>query len=420
MHESQNTKCRNSGRKDNLSNDCYPSGMKHTDVVIIGGGAAGIMCAIIAAQRGRSVVILEGSNKIGKKILMSGGGRCNFTNIHTEPENFLSLNSHFCKSALSRYTQWDFIALVEKHNIPYHEKTLGQLFCDISSKEIVTMLSKECEDAGVDILTEVKNIEVASGEGFSIDSNHGQLACESLVIASGGLSIPKMGASDFGYEMARQFGLRMINTRAGLVPFTVTGTMHELCERLSGVSCDVTVSVGGISFSESMLFTHRGFSGPAMLQASSYWTPGDSLEINLLPHADAEELLFSAKAARRKSLLRVVLAEVLPKALLVELQLMMWSELAESPIADLSDASLRNIAARLTAWEVKPAATEGYRTAEVTLGGIDTDELSSKTLESKQQPGLYFIGEVVDMTGHLGGHNFQWAWSSGHAAGQVA
>jgi predicted Rossmann fold flavoprotein len=393
--------------------------MKHADVVIIGGGAAGLMCAAIAAQRGRDVVLLEGSNKIGKKILMSGGGRCNFTNIHTGPANFLGLNPHFCKSALSRYTQWDFIALVEKYAIPYHEKTLGQLFCDNSSKEILAMLSKECEEAGVDVLTEVKNIDITSGDGFSITSSHNSFVCESLVIASGGLSIPKMGASDIGYRVARQFDLRIIDTRAGLVPFTMTGAMHELCERLSGVSCNVTVSVGGITFSESMLFTHRGLSGPAMLQASSYWAPGDSLEINFLPYTDAEELLLSAKLGRRKSLLRVVLAEVLPKALLAELQLLIWPESAESPIADFSDAKLRNVAAKLTAWEVKPAATEGYRTAEVTLGGIDTNELSSKTLESKRHPGLYFIGEVVDVTGHLGGHNFQWAWSSGHAAGQI-
>ncbi len=394
--------------------------MKQTDVVIIGGGAAGLMCAIVAARRGRKVVVLEGSNKIGKKILMSGGGRCNFTNIHTEPSNFVSLNPHFCKSALSRFTQWDFIALVEKHRIPYHEKTLGQLFCDNSSKDIVAMLSSECDEAGVEVQTDVKDIGVTSNGDFSIASSHGQYACDSLVIASGGLSIPKMGASDFGYRVARQFGLDMIETRAGLVPFTVTGTMHELCERLSGVSCEVTVSVDGISFNESMLFTHRGLSGPAMLQASSYWTPGDSLEINLLPRINAEELLLSAKAARRKSLLRVVLAEVLPKALLAELQLIMWPDLAESPVAGISDASLRDIAAKLTAWDVRPAATEGYRTAEVTLGGIDTDELSSKTLESKRHPGLYFIGEVVDVSGHLGGHNFQWAWSSGHAAGQIA
>ena len=388
------------------------------------------MCAITAGQRGRSVVVLEGSNKIGKKILMSGGGRCNFTNLHTEPSRFLCGNPHFCKSALSRYTQWDFIALVEKHGIAYHEKTLGQLFCDKSSKEIVAMLLQECEDAGVRILTHTADIRVTPNTGFEVSCSHGEFSCNSLVVATGGLSIPKMGASDFGYRLARQFDIPVLETRAGLVPFTATGQLHDLCSRLSGVSCKVTVAVtvtpnrdkvtATVSFDEDMLFTHRGLSGPVMLQASSYWSPGDVIAVDLLPGIDAVELLWRAKDTRPKSLLRGILGEVLPKALVSELQALFWPALAELPIGQMSNEQLRSIAAQLKAWAIKPAATEGYRTAEVTLGGVDTDTLSSKTMQSKQHPGLYFIGEVVDVTGHLGGYNFQWAWASGHAAGMVA
>jgi predicted Rossmann fold flavoprotein len=394
--------------------------MDNGDVIIIGGGAAGLMCAITAAQRGRHVVVLEGSNKIGKKILMSGGGRCNFTNLHTEPSRFLGSNHHFCKSALSRYTQSDFVELVEKHEIEYHEKTLGQLFCDKSSKDIVAMLRDECGKAQVKVLTDSGDLAITAKAGYVVNSNHGPFASESLVIASGGLSIPKMGASDFGYRVAKQFGLQIIETRAGLVPFTVTGAMHDLCERLSGVSCRVSVVANKAEFTEDMLFTHRGLSGPAMLQASSYWSPGDTIEVNLLPSDNAEEVLLSAKSSRPRSLLRVVLADKLPKALIAELQELHWPQQRDIPLAEISDAELRRIAAKLSAWSIKPAATEGYRTAEVTIGGIDTNELSSKTMESKEHPGLYFIGEVVDVTGHLGGHNFQWAWSSGYAAGLVA
>jgi predicted Rossmann fold flavoprotein len=393
--------------------------MEHADVIIIGGGAAGLMCAIAAGQRGRDVVVLEGSNKIGKKILMSGGGRCNFTNLQTEPSRFISANPHFCKSALSRYTQWDFVSLVEKHGIAYHEKTLGQLFCDKSSKEIVAMLASECDEAGVNILTHCADLSIVSDAAYTVRCSRGTFTSESLVIASGGLSIPKMGASDFGYRLARQFSLRVLETSAGLVPFTLTGALHELSNRLSGVSCKATVTAADRVFTEDILFTHRGLSGPAMLQASNFWSPGEKIEIDLLPGVDAIDILLTAKKTRPKSLLRVVLADLLPKALVTELQALFWPAVEEVALAEISDDRLREIATRLQSWLIKPAATEGYRTAEVTLGGVDTDELSSKTMESKQHPGLYFIGEVVDVTGHLGGFNFQWAWSSGQAAGQV-
>jgi len=393
--------------------------MEHADVIIIGGGAAGLMCAIAAGQRGRQVVVLEGSNKIGKKILMSGGGRCNFTNLHTEPSRFISANPHFCKSALSRYTQWDFVSLVEKHGIAYHEKTLGQLFCDKSSKEIVAMLADECDKAGVNILTDCADLSIGGDTAYSVRCSRGVFTSESLVIASGGLSIPKMGASDFGYRLARQFSLRVIETSAGLVPFTLTGALHELSSRLSGVSCTATVTAGDVGFTEDILFTHRGLSGPAMLQASSHWSPGGAIEIDLLPGLDAADVLLAAKKARPKSLLRVVLVGHLPKALVAELQSLFWPTIESTPLAEIPDDRLREVAARLQSWSIKPAATEGYRTAEVTLGGIDTDELSSKTMECRRHPGLYFIGELVDVTGHLGGFNFQWAWSSGQAAGQV-
>jgi hypothetical protein len=350
---------------------------------------------------------------------MSGGGRCNFTNLYTEPSTFIGVNPHFCKSALRRYTQWDFVSLVEKHNITYHEKTLGQLFCDVSSKEIVTMLTSECDEAGVRILTQCADISIGNDAGYRVECSRGAFTCESLVIASGGLSIPKMGASDFGYRLAQQFSLGVLQTTAGLVPFTLTGALHELSNRLSGVSCKATVTAGDTQFTEDILFTHRGLSGPAMLQASSYWTPGKSIDVDLLPGVDAAGVLIAAKKSRPKSLLRVVLADCLPKALVAELQSLFWPAIKDVPLAEIPDDRLRGIATQLQSWSIRPAATEGYRTAEVTLGGIDTNELSSKTMESKQHPGLYFIGEVVDVTGHLGGYNFQWAWSSGQAAGQV-
>jgi predicted Rossmann fold flavoprotein len=394
--------------------------MNDYDVIILGGGAAGLMCAIAAGNRGRRVVVLEGSNKIGKKILMSGGGRCNFTNLHCDSSRFISANPHFCKSALSRYTQWDFIALVEKHGIAYHEKTLGQLFCDNSSKDILAMLESECLQAGAGILTDCDITAVEKNDRYRVISSQGEFESQSVVVATGGLSIPKMGASDFAYRLARQFGLNVLETRAGLVPFTFSGAMQEMTDRLSGVSVDASISTDGTSFSESILFTHRGLSGPAALQLSSYWRPGEAIELNLLPQQDAAALLLHAKANQPKALIRTALSDILPRALVLELQRLHWSNLADRPLAEYPDDELRNIAAILQAWPLKPAATEGYRTAEVTLGGIDTDELSSQTMESKQQPGLYCIGEAVDVTGHLGGFNFQWAWSSAQAAGEVA
>lgn len=393
--------------------------MTDSDILVIGGGAAGLMCAITAAGRGRNVLILEGSNRIGKKILMSGGGRCNFTNLYCEPDNFLSHNPHFCKSALSRYTQHDFIALVEKHGIPYHEKTAGQLFCNNSSKDIVAMLQRECDDANVRIETNCSIEKVEVDETFAVTTEQGKFTATRLVIATGGLSIPKMGASGFGYGVARQFGLNVFDTRAGLVPFTFTGAVQEMATRLSGISTGASVSAGGASFTEDILFTHRGLSGPAILQASSYWRPGEDIEIDLLPGSDASEILLAARASQPRSQLRTVLSSHLPRALVLELQDLFWAEYAEVPLGEIGNDSLSGIAANLQRWRLKPAATEGYRTAEVTLGGVDTSELSSKTMEAHKQPGLYFIGEVVDVTGHLGGFNFQWAWSSGHAAGMA-
>jgi predicted Rossmann fold flavoprotein len=394
--------------------------MQDFDVVVLGGGAAGLMCAITAGNRGRRVVVLEGSNRIGKKILMSGGGRCNFTNRHCEPSRFLSGNRHFCKSALSRYTQSDFIALVEKHGIPYHEKSMGQLFCDRSSKDIVAMLESECAMAGVAIITECGTSNVEFDEQFRVRTERGKFSGNSLVIATGGLSIPKMGATDFGYRLARQFGLNVLETRAGLVPFTFTGATHELTNRLSGVSTRATLDCGDAQFTEDILFTHRGLSGPAALQISSYWTPGDDIFVDLFPDLSTADFLLPKKMSRPTALLRTVLSETLPKALVIELQHLFWPEIAETPIGEIADSKLNEIGQSLKRWKLKPAATEGYRTAEVTLGGIDTDELSSKTMESKNQPGLFCIGEAVDVTGHLGGFNFQWAWASGHAAGEAA
>jgi predicted Rossmann fold flavoprotein len=393
--------------------------MTHADVIVIGGGAAGLLCAITAGRRGRRVVVLEGSNRVGKKILMSGGGRCNFTNLHCDASRFLSHNPHFCKSALSRYTQHDFIALVEKHGIAYHEKTLGQLFCDDSSKDIVAMLLSECRDTGVVIETNIAIDAVSKNDAFSLSTTAGDFTGAAVVVATGGLSIPKMGASGLGYELARQFGLHVYETSAALVPFTFSGTMHELTTRLSGVSTRASISIGGAAFTENILFTHRGLSGPAALQISSYWTPGATLSVNLLPGDDAAELLLAAKSGQPRALLRNVLATNLPRRLVSELQALWWPESADKPLSEMRNDALTDIGRKLNSWTVKPAATEGYRTAEVTLGGVDTDELSSRTMESKKVPGLYFIGEVVDVTGHLGGFNFQWAWSSGHAAGMA-
>ncbi|MDO8213971.1 NAD(P)/FAD-dependent oxidoreductase [Conexibacter sp. CPCC 206217] len=391
--------------------------MRSTDVVIIGAGAAGLMCALTAAQRGRQVLLVDHSNKAGKKILMSGGGRCNFTNMYAEPANFASENPHFCKSALARYTPWDFIAMVSRHGVPYHEKKLGQLFCDNRSKDILNMLLDECRHAGVDLRvdTAVQQIEKTEAGGYLLSTGMGEIAAQSLVVATGGLSIPTLGATGFGYEVARQFGHNVLSTRAGLVPFTSSGQLKELCVELSGTSVDCAVSCNGESFRENILFTHRGLSGPAILQISSFWHPGDAVEINLLPDRDTLEWLQRQQAARPDSELKTLLGEVFSKrmaALLAE----HW--LASKPMKQYTAAELRAVADRLGAWQVVPAGTEGYRTAEVTLRGVDTREVSSKTMESLKSPGLYFIGEVLDVSGHLGGFNFQWAWSSGHAAAQ--
>ena len=391
--------------------------MKRCDVVVIGGGAAGLMCAIEAGKRGRRVVLIERSNRVGKKILMSGGGRCNFTNLHTTPANFLSANPHFCKSALARYTQWDFIALVERHDIHYHEKELGQLFCDVSSKLIVNMLMDECKRAGVHIEVDCAVTTVDRvNDNFVLMTNSGLLQATALVVATGGLSIPKMGATGFGYELARQFGHSVLPLRAGLVPLTLNEKSLLEYSDLSGIGLPVEAQCNGRQFAGGMLFTHRGISGPAILQISSYWRSGSELCINLLPGMDAFVWLTDRKNNRPAAGLSTVLAEALPKRLAQRLCEIVFNN---RPMRQYNEAELRAIAAQLHNWGFQPSGTEGYRTAELTLGGVNTDELSSVTMESKKIPGLYFVGEVVDVSGHLGGFNFQWAWASGHAAGQA-
>jgi predicted Rossmann fold flavoprotein len=392
--------------------------MEKIDVLIVGAGAAGLMCAIEAGKRGRRVMVLDQANRPGKKILMSGGGRCNFTNTHIHPDNYISHNPHFCKSALSRYTQWDFIEMVKRHHIPFHEKTLGQLFCDHKSQDILHMLLTECELAGVEIRlnAEITTLEKISDHHFRVDSTRGNFHCESLVIASGGLSIPTMGSSPFGYQVAEQFGLKVWPTRAGLVPLTLHEGDKEKFAGLSGVAAECIASHSDISFKEAMLFTHRGLSGPAILQVSSYWQPGESIDINLLPDVDVFALLKSAKQSQPVKQLKTILSDYLPKRV-VEVFISVTD--AEKKMADFSHQRLEEIALHINAWCVKPNGTEGYRTAEVTLGGVDCDAISSKTMATLSVPGLYFIGEVMDVTGWLGGYNFQWAWASGWAAGQV-
>ncbi len=388
---------------------------EQADVIVIGAGAAGLMCALTAGQRGRRVRVIEHANRVGKKILMSGGGRCNFTNTGTTPANFISTNPHFCKSALARYKPAQFIDLVERHGIAWHEKELGQLFCDDSSKQIVKMLVDECTDAGVRIDTQcaVERVQQID-DGFLVDTALGRLRAPALVVATGGLSIPSMGATGFGYELARQFGHNVLATRAGLVPLTLSGKHQErLCD-LSGVALPVSASCNGQQFDNFMLVTHRGVSGPAILQISSYWQPGDELLLNLLPQDDGYTRLKALQAQRPAAELRTALAEIIPKRLADRLCEFM---LTSKPMRQYNDPELRHIAAQLQQWPLVASGTEGYRTAEVTLGGVDTDELSSTTMQSKRVPGLYFIGEVVDVTGWLGGYNFQWAWASGHAAG---
>ena len=388
-----------------------------TDVIVIGGGAAGLMCARVAGQRGRRVRVIEHANRCGKKILMSGGGRCNFTNTGTTAANFISANPHFCKSALARYTPQHFIEMVERHGIAYHEKELGQLFCDDSSKQIVKMLLDECADAGVRIETgcSVQNVQ-RTDEGFRVRTTLGELRAPSLVIATGGLSIPSMGATGFGYELARQFGHSVLPTRAGLVPLTLTGKHQERLADLSGVALPVTAHCNGREFSNFMLITHRGVSGPSILQISSYWNIGDALHLDLLPQDDAFDSLKQLRAKRPAAELRTVLGDLFPKRF-AERLCEIW--FPSRPMKQFNDPELRAIAEQLQRWPLIANGTEGYRTAEVTLGGVDTDEISSSTMQSKQVPGLYFIGEVADVTGWLGGYNFQWAWASGHAAGSI-
>ena len=393
--------------------------MQFSDVIIIGAGAAGLMCAISAGQRGRNVSVLDHANKVGKKILMSGGGRCNFTNMFTEPENFLSSNEHFCKSALSRYTQWDFIALVEKHQIAYHEKKLGQLFCDNKAKEIVAMLLAECESVGATVSTKVSVDKIShEADVFTLSTSSGKHQCKSLVIATGGLSIPTMGATGFGYEIARQFGHTVLPTSAALVPFTLVPSQLDDFAGLSGTSADALVSCNGQSFRENILFTHRGLSGPAVLQISSYWRPGDTITIDLFPDNNLAVSLRDLRRERPRTNLGKIFSEQLTKNLSNRLLDLWFPKLRERNLADCSDETLDSVAEHFNNWQLKPNGTEGYRTAEVTMGGVSTDEISSQTFESNKQSGLYFIGEVLDVTGHLGGFNFQWAWASGHACGQ--
>ena len=389
--------------------------MPHFDVVIIGAGAAGLMAAATAGQRGRSVLVVEHARRVGKKILMSGGGRCNFTNLDTGPEHFLSANPHFPKSALARYTQWDFIALVERHGIPYHEKTAGQLFCDRKAHDIVNMLLAECDAGDVHIRTSTTVSHTEVGPPHRIDTPDGTFTADSLVIATGGLSIPRMGATPFGLELAQRLGLTTEPTRAGLVPLMLGKRKQKQLSDLAGVSLDAEVCCGGTCFREGLLFTHKGLSGPAILQASSYWREGEPVTIDLLPRAAVSDLVEAARANHGNLHLKNLLADFLPRRLAQR-----WAELwlPDKPLAQLSDADLEKAADLVHRWTVHPVATEGYATAEVTLGGVATDELSSKTMACKRFPGLYFIGEVVDVTGHLGGHNFQWAWASGHAAGE--
>ena len=421
----------------------------HYDVIVIGAGASGLYCALTAGRRGRRVLVLDHANKAGKKILMSGGGRCNFTNYFVEPEHFIGSNAHFCKSALSRYPSWEFIAMVEQHKIPYHEREHGQLFCDDSAQDILTMLLDECAAVGVQVklnthIEQVKTDENTKKSRFELitskslskkekqerkdNGNQSKLPqtsynCESLVVATGGLSIPTLGASGFGYELAQQFGHTLVATNASLVPFTFTDKTGELIRTLAGISLPVIASNEHISFKLPLLFTHRGLSGPAMLQLSNYWHVGETITINLLPEIDITALLLTHKKSHPRQLIRTVLADntnnALPKKLLAALQTHLWDDIKDTELANIKDERLIELGTTLNGWQLKPSGTEGYRTAEVTRGGITTDEVSSKTMQSKYQDSLYFIGEVLDVTGWLGGYNFQWAWASGFVCGEV-
>jgi len=393
--------------------------MTDWDVIVIGAGAAGLMCALTAGQRGRKVLVLDHARKPGKKLLISGGGRCNFTNYYVEPTAFLSQNPHFCKSALARFTQWQFIEMMQRYGIAYHEKDPGQLFCDHKSKDILNMLLDECArgDVRFKYQLEIRAVNKLDN-GSVLDTTQGAYRCQSLVVATGGLSIPKMSATPFGLRLAEQFGLNVVPTRAALVPFTLSEKDKQRYEGLSGISVDVVVTAeSGMSFRESLLFTHRGLSGPAILQISSYWQPNESIEIKLLPDRDIEELLLRGKQETPDRSLRKTLMQWLPKRL-VETKLEN-DGIQDRPLKQLEQGDFSALKRCFQQWKIRPNGTEGYRTAEVTLGGVDTHELSSKTMEARKVPGLYFIGEVVDVTGHLGGFNLQWAWSSGFVSGEV-
>jgi predicted Rossmann fold flavoprotein len=388
--------------------------MNQTDIIIIGAGAAGLMCAIEAGKRGRRVLVLEHNSSVGEKIRISGGGRCNFTNLNASPARYISQNPHFSKSALARYTQTDFISLVQKYNIPYHERKLGQLFCDASAEQLIRMLLEECRIANVRIDTGVHILKIMKQDAFQLTTNNQQLTTSSLVIATGGLSIPKLGATPFGFKIAEEFGINIIPLKPGLVPLKFSSKDFEAFRDLSGVSIEAEAACNGMSFRENILLTHRGLSGPAILQISSYWNEGDSISVNLLPSIDVLNVLTENHQSKKQ--LATILEQFLPSRFIRA-----WLEQRgeSKPMNQYSLSDLRTITKTLTRWQLTPTGTEGYEKAEVTVGGIDTHELSSKTMEAKKAPGLYFIGEVVDVTGWLGGYNFQWAWSSGWAAGQA-
>ena len=390
------------------------------DVIVLGAGAAGLFCAIEAGKRGRKVLVIDHAKRLGGKILMSGGGRCNFTNLYASPENFISQNPHFCKSALSRYTQWDFIDLVAQHNIAYHEKTLGQLFCDNSAKDIIDMLLDECKKAGVVIQNRCAFLSVNARQnqrGFAVVSEKSQYLCQSFVVATGGLSMPKLGASPIGYKIAEQFGIPIIRTSAALVPFTLHEHDKAVFAPLSGISIDASAYCNNMSFDENILFTHRGMSGPAVLQISSYWQAGQTVEFNLAPHLSLSNELENIRSQTPNISLNTALSKHFPKRFLQSF--LPYLHVENKVLKQLNQKEINHIEQAFSSWSLLPNGTEGYRTAEVTLGGVDTDYLSSKTMECKIQEGLFFIGEVLDVTGWLGGYNFQWAWSSGWVAGQV-
>lgn len=392
--------------------------MKKIDVIILGAGAAGLFCASLAGKRGLNTLVLDNGKKLGRKILMSGGGRCNFTNLYAEHSNYLSANPHFCKSALARYTQWDFIELVSKYKIPYHEKTLGQLFCDNSAQDIVDMLKSECDSPHISIKlrSEITQVEKIDDE-FIVTVNGSQVSARSLIVATGGLSMPALGATPFGYRLAEQFGHTIKPTRAALVPFTLHKPLLEALQVLSGISVAATVtSANGTLFKENILFTHRGLSGPAILQISNYWEPGEYVSINLLPDTAVDNYLTNEKQLHPNQSLKNALSQLLPKRLIEVLQ--ERGQIPDCPLKQLTHAQIDALHNTLHDWQVQPNGTEGYRTAEVTLGGVDTGEISSKTMESLKVTGLYFIGEVMDVTGWLGGYNFQWAWSSAAACAE--